>query len=304
MRTIEVRDGHVYLNGQPLYQRLVLDQGYFPGGLLTAPTDHDLRRDIELAQAMGFNGARKHQKIEDPRWLTWADRLGFLVWGEMANAHEFTRLSAERTTREWLEVLRRDYNHPSIIVWVPVNESWGTPNLDSDSVQVEHVAKLAELTRRVDPTRLVISNDGWQHAGSDLCTIHDYEDGPALATRYQSLDAALSARPAGAATFAMGHRYQGQPIIVSEMGGVALQSDAARGWGYATAADIEDFLRRYKSMITGVRGSPLVQGFCVTQLTDVEQEVNGLLTAERKPKVDLDRIRAITLGEATAEVAS
>jgi beta-galactosidase/beta-glucuronidase len=288
MRSVEARDSQVLLNGEPLYQRLVLDQGYFPGGLLTAPTDRDLRRDIDLAQAIGFNGARKHQKIEDPRWLTWADRLGFLVWAEMANAHDFTSESAERTRREWLDVLRRDYNHPSIIAWVPVNESWGTPKLSSDPVQVAHVAQLAELTRRVDASRLVISN----------------EDGTVLMARYRSVDSAISERPAGPALFALGYRYQGEPIIVSEMAGLALAGSASGGWGYATATDSEDFLRRYERMVKALTRSPVVRGFCVTQLTDIEQEVNGLLTAERKPKVDLDRIRAITLDDGTAEVAT
>ncbi len=131
MRKIEVKDGKVLLNDRPLYQRLVLDQGYFPEGILTAPTDEDLRRDIELAKEMGFNGARKHQKVEDPRWLFWADTLGFLVWGEMANAYQYSPGYVRRMTAEWQEAVMRDYNHPCIVAWVPMNESWGVPNLAS-----------------------------------------------------------------------------------------------------------------------------------------------------------------------------
>ncbi|MDQ3377196.1 MAG: glycoside hydrolase family 2, partial [Actinomycetota bacterium] len=127
VRKIETRDGEVFLNNRPYYQRLVLDQGYFPDGILTAPADEDLRRDIELAKEMGFNGARKHQKVEDPRWLYWADTLGFLVWGEMANAYQYSDDSVRRITAEWQEAVRRDYNHPSIVAWVPMNESWGVP---------------------------------------------------------------------------------------------------------------------------------------------------------------------------------
>ena len=132
MRKIEVKDGKVFLNDRPLYQRLVLDQGYFPEGILTAPTDEDLRRDVELAKEMGFNGARKHQKVEDPRWLYWADTLGFLVWGEMANAYQYSPDYVRRMTAEWQEAVARDYDHPCIVAWVPMNESWGVPNLASD----------------------------------------------------------------------------------------------------------------------------------------------------------------------------
>src|SRR5215210_2376080 len=155
MRKIEVKDGKVFLNDRPLYQRLVLDQGYFPEGILTAPTDEDLRRDIELAKEMGFDGARKHQKVEDPRWLYWADTLGFLVWGEMANAYQYSPDYVRRMTAEWQEAIMRDYNLPCIVAWVPMNESWGVPNLASDRSQTEHLLALYHLTRSLDPTRPV-----------------------------------------------------------------------------------------------------------------------------------------------------
>ncbi|MDQ3864993.1 MAG: glycoside hydrolase family 2, partial [Actinomycetota bacterium] len=162
MRKIEVKEGTVFLNDRPLYQRLVLDQGYFPEGILTAPTDEDLRKDIELAKEMGFNGARKHQKVEDPRWLFWADTLGFLVWGEMANAYQYSPGYVRRITEEWQAAIMRDYNHPCIVAWVPMNESWGVPNLATDRQQIEHLLTLYHLTRSIDPTRLVVSNDGWE----------------------------------------------------------------------------------------------------------------------------------------------
>jgi beta-galactosidase/beta-glucuronidase len=292
MRKIEARDGKVFLNNRPYYQRLVLDQGYFPGGLLTAPTDDDLRNDIELAKAMGFNGARKHQKVEDPRWLYWADTLGFLVWGEMANAYTYSPDYVRRITDEWQEAVRRDYNHPCIVAWVPMNESWGVPELASNPRQVEHLLTMYHLTRSLDRSRLVVSNDGWEHALTDLCTIHDYGGAADLARRYATPESSVSARPAGRPVYAPGHGYRGEPILISEFGGIAFSSEG--GWGYSTVSDAEEFLQRYQSLITALLQSEAVQGFCYTQLTDVEQEVNGLLTYDRKPKADLARIREIT----------
>ncbi|WP_207956772.1 glycoside hydrolase family 2 protein [Rubrobacter tropicus] len=219
MRKVETRDGKVFLNGNPYYQRLVLDQGYFPEGVLTAPTDDDLRRDIELAREMGFNGARKHQKVEDPRWLFWADTLGFLVWGEMANAYQYSPEYVGRMTAEWQEAVMRDYNHPSIVAWVPMNESWGVPNLESDPAQVEHLLALYHLTRSLDGTRPVVSNDGWEHAVTDLCAIHDYRDAKALAKAYSTPESAVAAEPANRSIYVPGHGYGGEPILVTEFGG-------------------------------------------------------------------------------------
>ena len=156
LRTVEAREGYFWLNGEPYVQRLVLDQGYFPGGLLTAPTDADLRRDIELAKAMGFNGARKHQKIEDPRWLYWADRLGFLVWAEMPSFHRHSEEAERRLRTEWEAAVRRDRDHPSIVAWVPMNESFGIQDVDVD-VRARLLIELYELTHRLDETRPVVS---------------------------------------------------------------------------------------------------------------------------------------------------
>jgi beta-galactosidase/beta-glucuronidase len=296
MRKVEARDGGVLLNGSPCYQRLVLDQGYFPGGLLTAPTDDDLRRDIELAKEMGFNGARKHQKVEDPRWLYWADTLGFLVWGEMANAYAYSPDYVRRITAEWQEAVRRDHNHPCIVTWVPMNESWGVPELATDPSQVDHLLTLYHLTRSLDPSRLVVSNDGWEHARTDLCTIHDYGGPEELSHRYATPESSVAARPAGRPIYAPSHGYRGEPILVSEFGGIAFSGEEG-GWGYTTVAGTDEFLDRYGTFITALLHSETVCGFCYTQLTDVEQEVNGLLTYDRKPKADSARIREITARE-------
>jgi beta-galactosidase/beta-glucuronidase len=295
MRKIEVKDGKVLLNDRPLYQRLVLDQGYFPEGILTAPTDEDLRRDVELAKEMGFNGARKHQKVEDPRWLFWADTLGFLVWGEMANAYQYSTGYVRRMTAEWQEAVMRDYNHPCIVAWVPMNESWGVPDLASDRSQTEHLLALYHLTRSLDPTRPVVSNDGWEHAITDLCTIHDYRDAEALARSYTTPESAVAAEPANRPVYVPGYAYRGEPILITEFGGIAYSAEesGAEGWGYSIVADADEFLERYESIVEALLRSSSVQGFCYTQLTDVEQEINGLLTYDRNPKVDPARVREI-----------
>ena len=293
MRKVEARDGQFLLNDRPYYQRLVLDQGYFPGGLLTAPTDEDLRKDIELAKEMGFNGARKHQKIEDPRWLFWADTLGFLVWGEMANAYAYSPDYVRRITGEWQEAVRRDHSHPCIVAWVPMNESWGVPELATDPAQIDHLLSLYHLTRSLDRSRPVVSNDGWEHARTDLCTIHDYGNPEDLSHRYAAPESNIAARPVKRPIYAPGHGYRGEPILISEFGGIAFSSEEG-GWGYSTVADAEEFLERYDALISALLESETVRGFCYTQLTDVEQEVNGLLTYDRKPKANPARIRKIT----------
>jgi beta-galactosidase/beta-glucuronidase len=295
MRKVETRDGEFYLNGSPYYQRLILDQGYFPEGILTAPTDDDLKRDIELAKEMGFNGARKHQKVEDPRWHYWADVLGFLVWGEMANAYSYSTEYVRRITAEWQAAIRRDYNHPSVVAWVPLNESWGVPDLMEDPAQVEHLLSLYHLTRSLDRTRPVISNDGWEHALSDILALHNYGDADALANSYATAESAVEAGAGKRAAYCPGYGYRSEPILITEFGGIAFAGEES-GWGYSTVADVEEFLARYGSLIEALEGCEAVKGFCYTQLTDVEQEVNGLLTYDRRPKADLSRIREVTAG--------
>lgn len=299
MRKIEIRGPEVYLNDQPCYQRLILDQGYFPAGLMTAPSDDDLRRDIALAKAMGFSGARKHQKVEDPRWLYWADTLGFLVWGEMANAYAYSTDYVRRITSEWADVVLRDYNHPCIVTWVPMNESAGGRLVDAEPLRVEHLLTLYHLTRSLDSTRPVVSNDGWEHARSDLCTIHDYGGAASLARRYAARETSVAPAPPTPSPYHEHYAYDGEPVLVTEFGGI-LWGGPVAGLAYSVTEDAEEFLRMYKAMVDALLASDIVQGFCYTQLTDVEQEVNGLLTADRRPKVDLARIRAITAQERPA----
>jgi hypothetical protein len=291
LRKVETRGGRFLLNGRPYVQRLILDQGYFPGGLLTAATDDDLRRDIELAKSMGFNGARKHQKVEDPRWLYWADRLGFLVWGEMPDLHDSSPEGHTRFEAEWRDRIARDRDQPSIVAWVPVNETMGLKKMETRAL-ADFLNRMHDLTRELDSQRLVMSNDGWQHTTSDLCTLHDYAEAGILRGRYANIESALEAGAREQPPYLPGYGYRGEPVIVSEFGGVALAG--ATGFGYTRASGSEQLLRTYREMIGALMQPGPVQGFCYTQLTDVEEEQNGLLTFDRRPKIAPELIREVT----------
>jgi len=291
LRKVETQGGRFWLNGRPYVQRLILDQGYFPGGLLTAGSDDDLRHDIELAKSMGFNGARKHQKVEDPRWLFWADTLGFLVWGEMPNFHEHSAAAESRLTSEWMEVVRRDRDRPSVVAWVPLNESFGFAGVEP-GVQARFQSRVYRLTHELDGTRPVVSNDGWEHAVTDLCTLHDYADADVLRSRYRSLDSTLDPKARPQPPYLPGFSYRGEPVIVSEFGGVALAGST--GFGWSEAADSGALLNTYRSMVEALMEPGPVEGFCYTQLTDIEHEQNGLLTFDRRPKVAPDLLRKVT----------
>lgn len=300
MRHVSARDGRFELNGRPYFLRLVLDQGYWCDGGLTAPSPQALRRDVELTKRLGFNGARKHQKVEDPRYLYWADRLGLLVWTEMPSAYRFTERAATRLTREWLEVVARDRNHPSVVAWVPFNESWGVPDLPDSAPQRHLVQALYHLTKALDPTRPVSGNDGWEQIATDLLTIHDYSSDPELLRCRYADPASVSEtiatfRPGGRRLTLPGFERDGQPVILSEFGGARL-GDTPGGWGYDEAGGPEELLEKYRALTRAAHGAGLA-GFCYTQLTDTFQEQNGLLTMDRTPKVAMDRLAAATRGE-------
>jgi hypothetical protein len=284
LRTVGTGDGRFLLNGEPYIQRLVLDQGYFPGGWYTAASDDDLRRDIELAKSLGFNGARKHQKIEDPRWLYWADRLGFLVWSEMPNFHEHTAQAEQRLLDELTASIERDRDHPCIVAWVPMNESWGLPLPSQVAVAANFLERLHARAHELDGTRPVVSNDGWEHAQTDLCTLHDYGMPDDLRRRYASLSAALEPSGRPRQMYLPGYSHRGEPVLVSEFGGIALQGST--GWGYGNSANRDELVRRYHEQVDALMDTGPVQGFCYTQLTDIEQECNGLLSFDRQAKVD------------------
>lgn len=294
MRKVSIEDGKLCLNNRPYFLKMVLDQGYFPDGNLTPPSDEAIKQDVELTKAMGFNGARKHQKLEDPRFLYWCDKLGLVVWSEAANAYEYTDKYVSRFTNEWIASIERDYNHPSIIAWVPLNESWGVPNIQIDTLQQQHALTMYHLTKSLDPMRPVVSNDGWELVKTDLFTIHDYEwRENVLEERYSSSDKAVHAMPANRRLFVDGFPYENQPILVTEFGGIAYKKSEWEGWGYSGADNDEDFEKKLSAVIRPLLNSGVVQGYCYTQLTDVEQEINGLLTYDRKPKIPVEIIKAI-----------
>ncbi|MFP7300082.1 glycoside hydrolase family 2 protein [Neobacillus niacini] len=301
MRKVHIENGMVYLNNKPYYQKLVLDQGYWPEGLLTAPTDEDLKRDIELTKEMGFNGCRKHQKVEDPRFLYWADQLGFLVWGECAAFPSYSEDAAARLTREWIEIIERDYNHPSVIAWVPVNESWGVPNIKGNKQQQHHSLAMYYLIHSLDTTRLVISNDGWELTVTDICAIHNYNHGNSdEKAKYEEYKESLStkenllhSKPALRGIYADGFEHQGEPILLTEFGGIGFKVGEDSGWGYTSVKNAEEFIEDYQRVMEAVYASKALHGYCYTQLTDVEQEINGLLSYNREPKCELSKIKEI-----------
>ena len=300
LRKISIENGIILLNNYPFYQKLLLDQGYWRDSLLTAPADEAFISDIEYCKKMGFNGVRKHQKVEDPRFLYHADRLGIVVWSEMANSFEYSTDYARRFTSEWMETIRRDYNHPCIIAWTPLNESWGVENISSDPRQAHHASALVELTKSLDGTRLVMSNDGWEQTIPDVLGIHDYEPKKAvLSKRYATKESTLQFRSAGRALFATGYSYAGQPIMNTECGGIFFNVDDTTGWGYTNAESLNHFYKLYHGVVSSFLESPVLQGFCYTELTDVMQEQNGLLTYDHQPKFDCEVIRAINEGRWT-----
>lgn len=295
MRKISVSGRSILLNNKPYYQKLVLDQGYWPDSLLTPPSDEAIQADVLAAKELGFNGARKHQKIEDPRYYYWADRLGLLVWGEMPSGYAFDMEEVETITHEWLGFLERDYNHPCIIAWVPLNESWGVRNIYTDSRQQAFALALYHLTKAADSMRLVSTNDGWEQVYSDLCGIHDYAGtGVSFQTRYAELGKLLSKDAQGRMLYAQGHTYTDEPIMLTEYGGIAFENADNKNWGYNSPAKTDaEFLNRFESITHTIQQIPDVCGYCYTQLTDVEQEINGLMTADRRMKIDPKKIREI-----------
>ena len=295
MRKISVDEhGKICLNNRPYYQRLVLDQGYWQESGLTPPSAEALRKDIELTKAMGFNGARKHQKLEDPYFCYYAEELGFLTWCEMPSAYRFCAEETAAITKEWQEIVRAGRNCTSNVCYVPLNESWGAREIATDERQKAFARSLYFLTKSLDPTRLISTNDGFEVVNpTDILGVHDYdaekaEDFQKYANGYDGM------HPQGFALFAEGEKYAGEPVLLTEFGGRAFQTDAkGEAWGYSGAAQNEEaFLKQLGSIMQGVYSCNF-QGYCYTQLTDVQQEVNGLLYADRQPKADLERLKYI-----------
>ena len=293
MRKIHLSKGYFYLNNQPYYQRLVLDQGFYPDGIWTAPSDEALKRDIELSKAVGFNGARLHQKVFEERFYYWADRLGYLTWGESPSwcLDVNDELAVRNFLTEWIDIVERDRNHPSLVTWTPLNETWSS----RDGVYVRFVTDLYNLTKAADPTRPVNDASGDGHVKTDLWTVHDYTRDPAKLIENQTFKPGVEPyRNEPKKNFLA--KYNGQPYMVDEFGGLPWikESERASSWGYGSNIDkIEDFYSILEKEIDALKSCKHVVGFCYTQLTDVEQEKNGVYYYDRTTKFDTERLKKI-----------
>lgn len=289
MREIKISGKKFLLNGRPVFQKLVLDQGYYPSGVYTAESDEEISRDIELSMAAGFNGARMHMKIFEPRYIYHADKKGYLLWGEYPNwGLECDRKgAAEYMLPEWIEEIERDFNSPAIIGWCPFNEAGGDNSKDLFRL-------VYETTKLIDPTRPVIDTSGWFHSKTDIFDVHDYEQDP---DKFASHYVGLSQLKDFYVDFPEQNlKYDGKiPYFVSECGGTFYDvENPSEGWGYGDKPENEEmFFHRFETIVTTLIDNPDVCGFCYTQLYDVMQEKNGLYTYDRRPKFDVERIRKI-----------
>lgn len=280
------------------YFRMVLAQGYYPFGGMTAKDDDELMNDVLLIKEAGFNGVRLHQKIEDERFYYFCDMAGLFFWLEMPAAYDYTAKAAANLSREWSEIVLQHKGYLSLMAYVPVNESWGVLQTSENKAMQNFTAGLYRLTKSLDPTRPVISNDGWEHTESDIVTLHNYaQTGEEIEQAYGDMQAFLSGDLVkdrhSRAAFANGYKYAGQPVIISEYGGVSYIKDNAEGWGYGNAANSEEeFISRLCELTRAIE-KVNCQGYCLTQFTDVMQEKNGLFTEDRKPKADMAKLRLI-----------
>ncbi len=313
LRSVTIDGKAVKINGETVFQRLVLDQGYYPDGIMTAPNDEALERDIRLSMDAGFNGARLHQKVFEERFLYHADRLGYLVWGEFADwgcagfgpENDHHRIGPTHIT-QWFEVLDRDYSHPCIIGWCPMNEA---EQVITDKITALEDAQKGMFlaARAIDSTRPILDVSGYSHLvpESDIYDSHDYEQGAEkLRINHRGLGEGKpfindsEGRP-------ISIPYRGQPYFVSEFGGIWWNpdvSDDENSWGYGERPKtLDGFYQRFKGLCDVLLDNPDMFGYCYTQLTDVFQEQNGIFTFDRKPKFELERLRAIQQRKAAIE---
>ncbi len=299
MRNISISDNgninqQILLNGKPLYQKLFLVQGYWPKGLYTAPSDDHIKKDIQYVIDFGFNGLRTHQKAFDARFLYWCDKMGVLVWGEIGNAYRFSVKSQLRLINEFVAVIERDYNHPSIIAWVPLNEGWGVSGAKKDPKRGYYTSSLYFLIKSIDSTRLIIDDDGWWHTeNNDVCTRHFYSTTNLLpATLEEEIRSHKTSEPR---LYLKPYEYKGEPIIYSEIGGFGydFKKDIEKKWGYGgLIEDSEEFFEKVLNLLKEFNErKEWIQGFCYTELYDQFQEINGLLTFNREPKFPPQKLK-------------
>jgi len=306
IRNVSIVGDEILLNGRRRFLRLVLDQGYYPDGIYTAPSDDDLRRDIRSSKEMGFDGARLHQKVFEPRFLYWADRLGYLVTGEYADwgADLSNPMAREAILDEWFEVIERDINHPSIIFWTPFNERVFKRQ---DEPVADFLSRMYAITKSLDPTRPVIDSSGYVHVDTDIYDVHDYEQDPsAFSSHYDEFG--RTGRGLWTNYAEESAAFDGQPVMVSEYGGTWWnpgQPSGDKAWGYGERPTTTgEFLARYRSLTESLLSNPRISASCYTQLYDIEQEVNGLYDYDRRPKFDPREIRKINRQKAGIEKAT
>ena len=286
------------VNDRPCYIRSVLNQGYWPHTHLSAPSADALRDEVELINSLGFNATRLHQKFEDPRFLYWADRLGLMVWSEAPATFTFSATAAQRTVREWLDVLHRDFSHPCIVTWVPLNESWGAQHIAHDERMLHFARSLVSLTKAFDVTRPVVSNDGWEQVDTDILAIHDYESGgDVMRARYRdrnAVDQLLGGvGPAGRRLVLRGD-VTALPVMLTEFGGISYNVQHTEdAWGYSDAHTPAEFRERLTALMSAIHDSSALAGYCYTQLADTLQETNGLVDADRTPKLPIEELHEI-----------
>jgi len=292
MRKISIADPgdkqkRIFLNDKLLYQKLFLVQGYWPESLYTAPSEEHIKKDIQFVIDFGFNGLRTHQKTFDSRFLYWCDKMGVLVWGEIGNCYRFSVKSQLRLINEFVAEIKRDYNHPSIIVWVPLNEGWGVSGAEKDPKRGYYTSSLYFLIKSIDPTRLIIDDDGWWHTGhNDVCTRHFYSNIDLLpASLEEEIDSHKTSVPK---PYLKPYEYENEPIIYSEIGGFGydFKESTEKKWGYGgLIKDSEGLFERVLDLFKEFDArKEWIQGFCYTELYDQFQEINGLLTFDREPK--------------------
>lgn len=297
MREISVRGNAVCLNNTILHQKLILYQGIWKDRLYSDPDDETIVKELTSIKNLGFNGIRVHEKIESERFLYFADRMGLLVWCEIPSAYENTPVMQENYIREMPVILKQKANHPCIITWVLFNESWGIGEIGVDKNIRRFADAMYYLAKSVDETRPVIVNDGWEHTLCDILTIHNYaQSAEELYTSCEDAcrDPDSTQCAAKKRLFVKGYQYRGQPVIVSEFGGCAFDADTGNGWGYgASVHDSADFLKRMSDLYTALYKNRGLSGNCYTQFCDVQQEKNGLFTADGKLKADAVKIKKI-----------
>lgn len=299
-RIFQTKKDGVVLNLWATYLKMVLEQGYTRDSGLTFPSEDAIVAELKTIQELGFNGVRVHQKIEDERFFYYADIMGIATWVEMPSTYEFRDAAVEKITGEWMQVVRQHYNHPSVLAWVPINESWGVSRILTSKREQHFSEALYYLTKAYDDMRPVISNDGWEHTKSDIITLHNYcQDPEKLYEFYKDIDRVLNNESMpynsqGRLTFCDGYKYEGQPVMITEFAGIGYKTNGDDGWGYGDKVqNDEQFYRRLKELVRVVRENPRVSGYCITQITDVEAEINGLLDFDRNIKIDKQKMKDI-----------